>query len=213
MQSFSPRRSQSKVYVLVFTCLCCSLGNIAKLYLLHSAILPASTALSVCLLSSCNTKNTYKERSAYRMHVDVIPFCRDPRPCSRKYVARLQGQSNWIWRATDALSIPTLAAFVMTNTQKSASLTCVSSQKRQIFQNLSILWSNLLMWITSTFNFILFNLHSKWSQKCCDCFGELQKMTALIDGFSCRRFVARVDPFKTYCPVFAKMKLRMSISC
>jgi hypothetical protein len=37
-------------------------------------------------------------------------------------------------------------------------------------------------------------------------------MTALIDGFSCRRFAARVNPFKIYCPLFAKMKLHTSIS-
>ena len=96
------------------------------------------------------------------------------------YVSKSRGQSNCTCRAICDLSMPTFAAFVVTNTQKLASRMWPSSQNRQIHQNLSVLCNEPLIWRTSTLSFNYFNLRSKWFRKCWDWCWELQNITALF---------------------------------
>ena len=97
----------------------------------------------------------------------------------------------------DDLSMPTFAAFVVTNSRKSASRMWPSSQNRRIRQNLSVLCNDPLIWRTLTFSLNWFNLCYKLSQKCWDWCQELQNMTALFTQWSHKNSETRFNPLET----------------
>ena len=116
------------------------------------------------------------------MQVDWTPSMWDPLPLSWKYVRRLHGHSKRTWSVIECLSMPTFAAFIVIRAHNLPGRQWRSSQNKWIRQNLSILSSEPLMFITSMASFARSNFFSRWVVKCCDCFHKLQKTTTLRSG-------------------------------
>ena len=112
-------------------------GEIAELNPSHK---PGWTLSVPPLLSSPRrywyTRNAYENKSVYKTHIKLTPLSCEPRPRSWKYVRRSLVHSHCTWRPIVDLSLPTLAALVVTRSLKSASRIWPSSQKRSICQNL-----------------------------------------------------------------------------
>ncbi len=111
----------------------------------------------------------------------------------------------------ECLSIPTLIALVVTSALNCPWRLWRSSQKRQIRQNLSILLSDPLMLKMSMVILAWSNLLSRWKEKCCNCFLELQKITTLLSWLSCKNSVTIDNPFNANCPLLLQNSNYISI--